>query len=438
LRYGVNSSPYPPPVDSVGNRTCAAAPFRREWRAHSSEYVDVEETLVEQTRRCDACGGADLVPFADLGEIPVLCGVHWGSAEEAAASPVGRMVLASCPRCAYVRNVAFDPAVMVYDTTMDTNLHHSPAFQAFSAELVKHLATRYRLAGRRILDVGCGQGEFLRELCHTAGCEGVGYDAMYAGPVGADASGATFHATAAPRGADLPDFDMVTSRHWFEHIDDPYEFLVDLRERAGDRPVSGYLEVPDACYDLSTAGWEVIYPHVSYFDAYSLARIAERAGWRIEDTGTLFSGMFRFIELSANRESAPRLGSRPMPDSGARDRQLAAVRDFPDRHFAERAAWRERIAALADAGARPVLWGAGSRGVQFLTFADPDRQLAAVVDVNPRKWGRYLPVTAHRVDAPDTLTDLLPTAVIVTNPAYRTEIAAHLERLGVTADLLIA
>src|SRR5689334_5541669 len=91
-------------------------------------YVDVEETLVAHTRRCDACGGADLVPFADLGEIPVLCGVHWGSAAEAAASPVGRMVLASCPDCAYVRNVAFDPAVMVYDTTMDTNLHHSPAF----------------------------------------------------------------------------------------------------------------------------------------------------------------------------------------------------------------------------------------------------------------------------------------------------------------------
>jgi SAM-dependent methyltransferase len=389
------------------------------------------------TRTCDACGEAGLVPFADLGDIPVLCGVHWADPGEAAASPVGRMVLAYCPSCAYVRNVAFDPAVMVYDTTMDTNLHHSPAFQAFSADLVKHLAGRYQLAGRRVLDIGCGQGEFLRELCHTAGCTGTGYDAMYAGPVGPDPSGATFHSGHAPRGSALPEFDMVTSRHWFEHLADPYEFLADLRARAGDRPVYGYLEVPDACYDLSTAGWEVIYPHVSYFDAYSLVRVVQRAGWRVEDTGTWFGGMFRFIEISANVDR-PRAGDRSIPGPADRERQLAAVAGFKQRHEAERERWRTRITELTEAGANPVLWGAGSRGVQFLTFADADRRLAAVVDVNPRKWGRYLPVTAHRVESPELLSTLRPRAVIITNPSYRKEIAAELERLGVAAELLTA
>jgi hypothetical protein len=391
-------------------------------------------------RVCDACAGATLVPFADLGDIPVLCGVHWADADAAAASPVGRMVLAYCPRCAYVRNVAFDPAVLVYDTTMDTNLHHSPAFRAFSAELVKHLAARYALAGKRVLDIGCGQGEFLRELCHLAGCTGVGYDAMYAGPVGSDESGAVFHSGHAPRGAGLPEFDMFTSRHWFEHLDDPYEFLVDLRERAGDRTVHGYLEVPDACYDLATAGWEVIYPHVSYFDASSLRQIVSRAGWRVEDAGTLFGGMFRFIEISTGR---PRVepgfaGMADTADPADRDRQLAAIAGFAERHIAERTAWRDRIAALTARGAKPVLWGAGSRGVQFLTFADPQRRLAAVVDLNPRKWGRYLPVTAHRVDPPDSLTELQPETVIITNPSYRDEIAAQLTQLGVTADLVEA
>jgi hypothetical protein len=120
-----------------------------------------------------------------------------------------------------------------------------------------------------------------------------------------------------------------------------------------------------------------------------------------------------------------------------RDRQLVAIHGFAHRHERELVAWRERIATLADQGARPVLWGAGSRGVQFLTAADPDRRLAAVVDVNPRKWGRFLPVTAHRVQAPEVLTALRPTAVIITNPAYRAEISAHLQRLGVTTDHLL-
>lgn len=163
------------------------------------------------TRTCDACGGASLVPFADLGEIPVFCGVHWASRDEALASPLGAMELAYCPECAYVRNLAFDPAALVYDATMDTNLHHSPAFQTFSAKLVKHLVQRYPLAGASVLDIGCGQGEFLRELCHVAGAGGHGYDAMYAGPTGPDPSGAIFHAGHAPLDDSTPEFDFVTS-----------------------------------------------------------------------------------------------------------------------------------------------------------------------------------------------------------------------------------
>ena len=118
----------------------------------------------DRTGGCAACGAADLAQFADLGDIPVLCGVHYATREEALASPLGRMTLGYCRNCAYVRNLAFDPEVMVYDTTMDTNLHHSAAFRSFSSELVAGLVERHTLKGKAILDIGCGQGEFLREF----------------------------------------------------------------------------------------------------------------------------------------------------------------------------------------------------------------------------------------------------------------------------------
>src|SRR5262249_43530607 len=290
---------------------------------------------------------------------------------------------------------------------------------------------------RSVLDVGCGQGEFLRELCETAGARGYGYDAMYAGETGPDPSGAHFTTGFAPVDdpAALPEFDFVTSRHWLEHIADPYEFLLALRERAGDRTVNGYFEVPDACYDLSTAGWEVIYPHVSYFDSVSLAGIFRRAGWRVTDGGTFFQGMFRYIEVTTDGTPA---GQTERIDLAARDRQPAAVAGFAQRQKAEVAGWQERVADLAARGSRPVLWGAGSRGVQFLTSVDREHRLSAVVDVNPRKDGRFLPMTAHRVESPQTLRAVNPGTVIITNPAYRDEIGKSLADLGVDADVLVA
>lgn len=386
-------------------------------------------------RRCDACDRAELIPFADLGAVPVQCGAHWARRDEALASPEGSVRLAYCPRCAYVRNVAFEPDLVVYDTTMDYDLHHSAAFRRFTAELVDDLADRLPLAGARVLDIGCAQGEFLRGLCQRAGCTGDGYDAMYAGPTGPDPSGAVFHAGFAPRGDALPRFDVFTCRHWLEHLDDPYEFLVDLRRAAGGREVYGYVEVPDGGYDLATAGWQVIYPHVSYFDAYPLCRLLARAGWRVEGTGALFSGMLRWIEVSANRDSPAAPG---LPGPAQRDRQLDAIGGFAARYTAERDRWRAAIADLSAAGSRPVLWGAGSRSVQFLAAVDPHRKLSAVVDVNPRKWGRHLPGGGHRVDPPQVLAQVQPGTVIITNPAYREEIGKSLADLGVTAELLVA
>jgi hypothetical protein len=140
--------------------------------------------------------------------------------------------------------------------------------------------------------------------------------------------------------------------------------------------------------------------------------------------------------VSANR---PRAGGHvahtaELPSLRARDKQLKAIEGFAERHHAERERWRTTIATLE----RPVLWGAGSRGVQFLTLADRDLKLQGVVDLNPRKWGRFLPVTGHRVDPPSMLTELQPKAVIITNPAYRDEIAKSLADLGVTAEILVA
>jgi SAM-dependent methyltransferase len=388
--------------------------------------------------RCPACASADLIPCADLGQVPALCGVTWVEQAEAVSSPAGPMRLEYCPECAHVVNVAFRPELIEYDGSYDNNLHHSPTFRAFATELAQRLASTYQLAGRTVLELGCGKGDFLRELTRVGQCRAVGYDASYEGPEQPTellrfVRG--FLPLDGTHPADLrPDF--LVTRHVLEHLEDPYGFLVGLRRLVGDRQVYGYFEVPNASYDFATAGWDCIYPHVCYFNAVSLSEMVSRAGFQVRAIGTTFSDIFLTVEVSAN--AVEPTGGVVRPDPEVARRQLANLESFQDRYRSTVAEWRAVIAEQAAAGANPVLWGAGARGVAFLSAVDPDRQLAAVVDVNPHKRGRYLPLTGHQVCAPADLVALKPGVVIITNPAYHAEISRQLSELGLSAEIKVA
>jgi hypothetical protein len=54
-----------------------------------------------------------------------------------------------------------------------------------------------------------------------------------------------------------------------------------------------------------------------------------------------------------------------------------------------------------------------------------------VVDINPIRWGKYLPLSAIRVEAPQFIQKFKPDVVLITNPTYTTEIQAHVARMGV-------
>jgi threonine dehydrogenase-like Zn-dependent dehydrogenase len=98
--------------------------------------------------------------------------------------------------------------------------------------------------------------------------------------------------------------------------------------------------------------------------------------------------------------------------------------------------WSARVREVADAGGRTVIWGSGSKGVAFLmALGTGATAVAAAVDINPFKHGRFLAGTGHPIVAPEELLDLAPDLVIAMNPAYLDEIRAELDRLGVGARL---
>ena len=98
--------------------------------------------------------------------------------------------------------------------------------------------------------------------------------------------------------------------------------------------------------------------------------------------------------------------------------------------------WGARVRQVADQGGRTVIWGSGSKGVAFLAALGDDAGLvAAAVDINPFKHGRFMAGSGHRIVAPKELFDLRPDLVIAMNDAYVEEIRRDLDDLGLDARL---
>jgi SAM-dependent methyltransferase len=381
--------------------------------------------------RCPVCAEPAGATVFSADRVPVLCNVLLPTAEEARRAPTGAVDLVLCPACGMLWNAAFDASVVEYSPAYENSLHFSPRFQEFATELAAGLVERHALVGRTVLEVGSGKGDFLAMLCDAGAGRGIGYDPSYGGETPARPE-LRFEPTLFPT-EDFPDADLVCARHVFEHLATPGQVLGDLRAAIPPgRTVGFYVEVPDGAYLLrEVALWDVIYEHPLHFTAPALGRLFADAGLVVTRLGTSFGGQYLAVEASTGGPASAAVDAAPDPDALA---GMAAT--FRDRAASLRAEWSQRLADLATRG--PVaLWGAGSKGVSFLATVEGAGDVAAVVDVNPRKHGRHVPVTGHEVVGPAALASLRPRAVVVLNPVYRDEIAAMLSDVGVDAEIVV-
>lgn len=384
-----------------------------------------------QGNACVVCGSRSQVPVVDIHAVPVYCNVLWPTREEALAAATGDICLTFCPGCGHFFNAAFDPGRVDYTANYDNSLHFSPRFSEYAGDLAERLVTTYGLQGKDIIEIGCGKGDFLALLCERGNNRGVGFDRSYEPDRGGEESRADITFVRdfyGERYAAYP-ADFVCCQHVLEHIEQPVEFLRDLRQCLGDRTGTVvYFEVPDAMFTIRSMGiWDLIYEHCSYFSRRSLARAFELAGFEVLALGESFGGQYLYIEARPGRVSASPAFEDGL-DMEAVGRDVAAF----DANYREMVArWRDRLGAW---DADSVIWGAGSKGVTFLNVLREAGGIEYAVDLNPHKHGKYLPGTGQAVISPESLPGHAPGQVIVMNPLYRDEIQDMLRGLSVSAE----
>ena len=378
-------------------------------------------------------------------DVPVHSVVLLRTHEAAVSYPRGDIDLAFCGACGFISNVAYDPSLQDYSSDYEASQAFSPTFGAFAVQLARRLVADYGLYGKTIVEIGCGQGEFLNLLCALGDNRGVGFDPAYvpgredvALRVGGESLPqprpgqvefvADYYSEAyADRRADL-----VVCRMTLEHIDRVGEFVRMVRRSLEGQPnATVFFQVPDVTRVLhDCAFWDVYYEHCSYFAPASLARLFQWSGFQVLNLTTEYDGQYLMIEARPD-------GAHGFigPDDDVRE-LAAEVRAYSHAHSSAIDHWRREFAALQRAGRRAAIWGAGSKGVAFLTTLGLDDAVGYAVDINPNKHGTFMAGTGHEVVAPEFLVEYRPDTVVVMNPVYRAEIATTLAALGLTPRLL--
>ena len=110
--------------------------------------------------------------------VPTQDGIMCDSREEAEVFPTGSISLHFCSACSYIGNEGYEAEKISFDA-YDFSLDHSPLFMRYVKDLARYLVEAYKIKGKRVVDVGCGDGGFLDIICEAGGNEGIGIDSGF-------------------------------------------------------------------------------------------------------------------------------------------------------------------------------------------------------------------------------------------------------------------
>ena len=384
---------------------------------------------------CPVCQSNQLNSFLTLRNLPVYCNLLWSEQAAAKACTKGDINLAVCLACGFILNASFNPKLLAYSQDYENSLHYSGRFQEYADNLAHRLVETHQLYGKKIIEIGCGKGDFLESLCRIGNNSGIGFDNSYV-PIDrhADLEITFIQDFYSEKYTDYTG-DFVCCRQVLEHLQEPLEFLERVKKLTRDRSDAVlFFEVPNSAYIFQKLSiWDIIYEHCNYFTDISLAYGLQKAGFRIKDLTEEFGGQFLGIEGVPSQKPT----AEPCQNQESLEVLFALLEVFKDKFDQKIAFHKHQLAELNAADKRVAIWGTGSKGVTFLNLLDGEQTVAYAIDVNPKKQGKFVAGTGQKILSPDQLQDVPVDVVMIMNPLYQEEIRASLANLHLSPELLI-
>lgn len=406
---------------------------------------------------CIACGHA-LSPLMTLDDMPASAQNIPAASELAEDHPLS-LTLCQCPSCGLVQ---FDTEPVDYyrdviraggGTRTMTRLRHEEYARLLTAMQEHHLH------GRRIVEVGCGRGEFLR-MWQTLAEDPEGAAALARDqerdPLSGQPNAAPLHlvglehkpslveeanavadkkyrvyegfATGDVRYPEGP-FDAFVQFNFLEHQPDPCDMLRNIGRNLKPQAL-GLITVPSFEYILRYNGYyELLRDHIANYTEFTLQKLLQDCG-------------FELLSMDlVNRDTIEAIVRKADPDElselhySGRLIDVSALRDSYDRLSASVNA---HIDHLSESRRTMAIWGASHQGFTLAATTKLGGRVEYIIDSAPFKQGRFSPASHIPIVAPDYAVAHPVDEILIVAPGYTDEIAGIIrERFDENVRILV-
>ena len=196
---------------------------------------------------------------------------------------------------------------------------------------------------------------------------------------------------------------------------------------AGKSSAAIFFELPNASFIFQNKGiWDIIYEHCFYYSSGALARLFSACGYDVLKVSETFNGQYLCLEARVSSRDTGLLGDaggdlkRCGKTSGG-SRRVSLLPNALGRYARSFCETRQAHGAMGS-------WGQGGDVLERFSRC---QSLEYIVDVNPHKWGLYIPGTGQKVVSPEILKEYRPDVLVIVNPNYRDEISRQVAALGI-------
>ncbi|MBE6374003.1 MAG: class I SAM-dependent methyltransferase [Lentisphaerae bacterium] len=277
----------------------------------------------------------------------------------------------------------------------------SPEMHAFRLKQFSDWLEEFQLQNAKILEVGCGKGEYL-EIMREAGGEVYGTEHLDESVQVCRKHGLNVEQIYFEHGDEKlknGPFGGFFILNWLEHIPDLHTFLQGIRNNLTP-DAAGLVEVPNFDMMLKKGlSAEFTADHLYYFTEETFRVTLESCGFQVLSCRSVWHDYI----LSANVRR-----KQPLDTSLFRRKQQMLVRE---------------INAFAGRYGKTAIWGAGHQSLAVMAMAELDKKICYVVDSAPFKQGKFTHATHLPIVPPDTLKNDTPDAVLVMCAGFSDEVA---------------